>query len=107
VPWWTWLALAIFLVVGAGAGVGAALLSLRTLRAIRDAQGELTTAIERLAADAEALAARADRAGARVEEVERRFAEVQRSAEQLGVLKWALGDSIDALTRLRQAVPRK
>jgi hypothetical protein len=67
----------------------------------------LLAVVERLAEDMDALAARAERASDRVDEVERRFARVQRSAEQLGVLKWALGDSLDALTRLRQAVPRK
>jgi hypothetical protein len=106
-PWWTWLSLGILGVVGLGSALVAGILALRTFRAIKQVQGELLTAVERLAGDADALALRAERAGARVEEVERRFADVQRSAEKLGVLRWALGDSLDALTRLRQAVPRK
>jgi hypothetical protein len=106
-PWWTWLALAIFLAVGVGSAIAAAVLALRTYRAIREVQGQLLASVEQLAGDADALAARAERAGDRIAEVERRFADVQRSAERVGVLKWALGDSLDALTRLRQAVPRK
>jgi hypothetical protein len=106
-PWWTWLSLAILLVVGFGSAIVAALMALRTFRAIRSVQAELLPAVERLGGDAEQLATRAERAGARTEELERRFAKVQRSAERLGVLKWALGDSLDALSRLRQAVPRK
>jgi hypothetical protein len=39
--------------------------------------------------------------------VEERFAAVQRSAAKLGVLRWALDDSLDAVTRLRRTVPRK
>jgi hypothetical protein len=107
VPWWTWLALGILLAAGLGSAAAAAVLALRTFRAIRGVQAELLTAVERLAGDADALALRAERAGTRVEEVERRFADVQRSAGELGVLKWALGDSLDAITRLRGAVPRK
>jgi hypothetical protein len=106
-PWWTWLSLAVFLIVGLGSAIAAALLALRTFRAIQNVQVELLSAAERLGGEADALAVRAERAGAGAEEVERRFAEVQRSAERLGVLKWALGDSLDALSRLRQAVPRK
>jgi hypothetical protein len=106
-PWWTWLSLGIFLVVGLGSAVAAGLLALRTFRAIQHVQAELLPAVESLGGEAEALAVRAERVGARAEEVERRFAEVQRSAERLGVLRWALGDSLDALSRLRQAVPRK
>ena len=106
-PWWTWLSLAILVVVGLASAIAAAVLALRTFRAIRGVQRGLLVAVEQLAGDADTLAVRAERAAARAEEVERRFAEVQRSAERLGVLKWALGDSLDALTRLRQAVPRK
>jgi uncharacterized membrane-anchored protein YhcB (DUF1043 family) len=106
-PWWTWVALAFFLVVGTACAIVAVVLSLRTYRAVRGVQAGLLTAVERLAADAETLAARAERAAERAEEAERRFADVQRSAEQLGVLRWALGDGLDALSRLRQAVPRK
>jgi hypothetical protein len=106
-PWWTWLCLAILLAVGFAAAIVAVVLSLRAFGAIRQVQGELVPVLERLGADVDALAERAERAGARVEEVERRFAEVQRSTERLGVLKWALDDSLGAVTRLRQAVPRK
>ena len=106
-PWWTWVALAFFLVVGVASAIAAVVLSLRSYRAVRDVQAGLLTAVERVAADAETLAGRAERAAERAEEVERRFADVQHSAEQLGVLRWALGDSLDALTRLRQAAPRK
>jgi hypothetical protein len=106
-PWWTWVSLGVFLAVSVSAAAVAAVFAFRTFRVIREAQAELLAAVERLAEDADALAVRAERVGARVEEVERRFADVQRSAERLGVLKWALGDSLDALARLRQAVPRK
>jgi hypothetical protein len=106
-PWWTWVSLGIFIAVSLIAAAIAAVLAFRTFRVVREAQAELVGAVERLAGEADALAARAERVSARVEEVERRFTDVQRSAERLGVLKWALGDSLDALTRLRGAVPRK
>ncbi|HEX2504567.1 MAG TPA: hypothetical protein VHK22_00020 [Gaiellaceae bacterium] len=106
-PWWTWLCLALFLVVGVASAIAAAVLAARTFRAVNRAQQELVAAVDRLALDADALATRAELAAARAEEVERRFADLQRSAEKLGVLRWALGDSLDAVTRLRQAVPRK
>ncbi len=106
-PWWTWVSLGVLLAVGLGSAAVAAVLALRTFRAIREVQTGLLAAVEQLAGDAESLAARAEHAAARAEEVERRFADVERSAERLGVLRWALGDSLDALTRLRQAAPRK
>jgi hypothetical protein len=106
-PWWTWVSLGVFIAVSLSAAAMATVLGFRTFRVLRRAQAELAGAVERLAGEADALAGRVERAGARVEEVERRFAAVQRSAEKLGVLKWALGDSLDALTRLRSAVPRK
>jgi predicted nuclease with TOPRIM domain len=106
-PWWTWVALGVFGAVAVGSAAVAAVLAVRTFRAVKQVQRGLLAAVDQLAGDAESLAERAERAGARVEEVERRFTDVERSAAQLGVLKWALGDSLDALTRLRQGVPRK
>ncbi|HEY7197835.1 MAG TPA: hypothetical protein VH306_11670 [Gaiellaceae bacterium] len=106
-PWWTWLAIAFFLVVSLGSAVFAALLALRAFRVLRDAQSSLLGAVEVLANDADALAARADGLSDRVMHVEERFAAVQRSAAKLGVLRWALDDSLDAVTRLRRTVPRK
>ena len=106
-PWWTWLALGIFLAVGVGAAITAFVLSLRTFRLVRETQESLLGAVETLAADAEALATRAERVNAQVEEVEQRVHDAQWSAERFGVLTWALGDSLDAVRRIRQAVPRK
>jgi uncharacterized protein YlxW (UPF0749 family) len=106
-PWWTWVALAVFFAAGAVSAAVRAVLALRTLRAMRTVQAGLLQAVEDLSREAETLADRAERASTRVDAIERRLADVGRSAEQLGVLKWALGDSLDALTRLRQAVPRK
>lgn len=106
-PLWTWIALGIFLAVGIVAAAMTAVLALRAYRSLRDSQSHLLEALERLTADADALAARTERTTARIDEVEARFAAVRRSAENLGVLKWALGDSLGAVSRLRQAVPRK
>jgi biopolymer transport protein ExbB/TolQ len=107
VPWWTWVSLGVFLAVSVSAAFAAAALAFRTFRAVRRVQAQLLAAVERLAEDADALAVRVEQAGARVEEAERLFAAVQRSAERLGVLKWALGESLDAVSRLRHAVPHK
>jgi TolA-binding protein len=107
VPWWTWVCLALFLAVGVLSAAVGAVLALRTFRAVRAVQANLLDAVERLARDADALAARAEQMGGRVEELERHFEDVRRSAAKLGVLQWALGDSLGAVTRLRRAVPRK
>ena len=106
-PWWTWVAVGVFVVVGIAGAAVSVLIALRMFRVVRVAQATLLDSIERLAADADALALRADRAAARIEEVERRVEDVRRSADRLGVLGWALGDSVDAVRRIRQVTPRK
>jgi hypothetical protein len=106
-PWWTWVSLALFLGVIAVAAVVAILLSLRTYRLLRETQKRLLVALEDLARDAEAVERRFEKASERAAELEARLASLQRSAEKLGVLKWAMSDSIDAVNRLRHAVPRK
>ena len=107
VPWWTWVSLALFLGVIAVAAVVAIVLSLRTYRLLRETQKRVLVALEDLARDAEAVERRFERASERAAELEARLASLQRSAEKLGVLKWAMSDSIDAVNRLRHAVPRK
>ena len=107
VPWWTWVSLALFLGVIAVTAVVAIVLSLRTYRLLRETQKRLLVALEDLSRDAEAVERRFEKAAARAEELEARLASLQRSTEKLGVLKWAMSDSIDAVNRLRHAVPRK
>jgi hypothetical protein len=107
VPWWTWVSLALFLAVIAMTAVTAIVLSLRTYRLLRETQKGLLVALEDLSRDAEAVERRFEKASERAAELEARLASLQRSAEKLGVLKWAMSDSIDAVNRLRHAVPRK
>ena len=106
-PWWTWVSLTLFLGVIAVTAVVAIVLSLRTYRLLRETQKGLLVALEDLAKDAEAVERRFEQASERAAELEARLASLQRSAEKLGVLKWAMSDSIDAVNRLRHAVPRK
>jgi hypothetical protein len=107
VPWWTWVSLALFLGVIAVTAVIAIVLSLRTYRFLRETQKRLLVALEDLSRDAEAVERRFEKASERAAELEARLASLQRSAEKLGVLQWAMSDSIDAVNRLRHAVPRK
>ena len=107
VPWWTWVSLALFLGVIAVTAVVAIVLSLRTYRLLRETQKGLLVALEDLSRDAEAVERRFEKASERAAELEARLASLQRSAEQIGVLKWAMSDSIDAVNRLRHAIPRK
>ena len=107
VPWWTWVSLALFLGVIAVTAVVAIVLSLRTYRLLRETQKRFLVALEDLSRDAEAVERRFEKASERAAELEARLASLQRSAEKLGVLKWAMGDIIDAVNRLRHAVPRK
>ena len=106
-PWWTWVSLALFLGVIAVAAVVAIVLSLRTYRLLRETQKRLLVVLEDLSRDAEAVERRFQKASGRAAELDARLASLQRSAEKLGVLKWAMSDSIDAVNRLRHAVPRK
>ena len=107
VPWWTWVSLALVLAVIVVTAIVAIVLSLRTYRLLRETQKGLLVALEDLSRDAEALERRFEKASERAAELEARLASLQRSTEKLGVLKWAMSDSIDAVNRLRHAVPRK
>ena len=106
-PWWTWVSIALFLAVVVVTAVVAIVLSLRTYRLLRESQKRLLVALDDLSRDAEAVERRFETASERAAELEARLALLQRSAEKLGVLKWAMSDSIDAVSRLRHAVPRK
>ena len=107
-PWWTWVSLHALSRRDRrhGGRRHRALASHLPAPPSRTQKG-LLVALEDLARDAEAVERRFEQASERAAELEARLASLQRSAEKLGVLKWAMSDSIDAVNRLRHAVPRK
>ena len=106
-PWWTLLSLLVLAAVLVVGVVVAAVLVLRTLRALGRVEGSMTAASAGLLVRMDRMRELLDGVEERRARVDHHLAAVAESQRRLSVLTWALADTQSFVARARGAVPRK